>query len=149
MSVVERFRKRKVVSPIVEVEVSGVKLKIARISKMELEKAGKLSNKEFSEEGLKSDELPQYVSILGRMAAIGLILKEHVKGWNLKNEADQDEPFTKESLGLFFSDMSYEERAQLGIEYFKTCEADEDQKKMLDLCLKILNGSFETDSTTS
>lgn len=145
MSVVERFKKRKVVSPTVEVEVSGVKLTIARISMMELEKASNLANKDLAESTLELEGEARSIAFLyAKMAAMALVLKPHVKAWNLEGEE-----FSKQSLDAFYSELNYDERCIIGFGYWSECETkDDDQKKLFQHLQQSLQEKLSKDSIT-
>jgi hypothetical protein len=149
MSVVERFKKRRAVSPVVEVTLSGeppVTFKIARISQVELERATRDARKQLREEGLDLNDVSGLAFTLARMAAIGKLLQSHVKGWDLK-----EIPYSKEHVAEFFQEMDLDESTQLGLEYYKACEADSEEKKtacesFLQLFQKPLESASESSS---
>lgn len=143
MSVIDRIRNRRVVTPTVTLELkSGAKLEIERFSQMELERGGALARSRLREEKYDPQSAEWSEWMVARMIGIGEVALSHMKGWTLPEPA-ADFAFNKENARIFIAEMSEEERLEVGLEYFKAVEAKEDsEKKILALFLQNLsNGS--------
>lgn len=146
MSVVERFKGREIVRPVYTLIMeSGLILKVARIGKVELERAGKIARKESGEEGLDFATMQGAEVTYTYMGALGKVLLDHIKGWE-----GIELPFTSANLSELISEFAYEERVELGLKYFHYKEVkDDDQKKMLEIYIQNLSQVSKLDSTTN
>lgn len=150
MSVVERFKKAKTVSGIVSIVVSDVTFKVARISLFELQNAENKARKSLQDQGYVLADVSGFTWTYEKMAQTAAILFEHTHYWQLPGEDEQDVSKTKSDFKTLCSEMSFEERAQFGIEYSLACEADTKKKKeAFEFYKMILANSLREDLSTA
>lgn len=129
MSFIDRFKKRKTISPVVEVvlEIDGpnrkqkIVLKIARFASEEL--SGVLLETEafLIKNKIDRAEAPAVFNTEFSRALFQRI-KRHVKGWEIEGE---EIPFNKENVELLFGEMFLDEQLALVGAYQAALEADE------------------------
>ena len=152
MSVIERFKKAKGIAPgtLFTAKVGEIEFKIPRISFFELQAADNRARKNLKDQGFVLEDVNGIVWNWERMAETAPVLFKHVKSWKLPDEDEKQVSATKADFDLFVSEMSYEERVELGLSYYMALHADsEDQKKIFEFLLLILLNSSKPNLSTS
>lgn len=138
MSFVKRFKERKLLSPVLNVEfprskeaVEGVEavkpkftFQISRFPQQELNGVIMSVKKQLGEGNLDPDSYS-----LAYNLAFFELLKKHIKGWVYHKDADEEDfPFSKDNLKAL-DEMDYTDAIELIISFMESAKADEDLKK--------------------
>lgn len=129
MSFIDRFKKRKTISPVVDVtlevqagdKTTKLTLKIARFASEELSGAILETEAFLKKEGVDRRESPELFNAAFSRALFQRI-KRHVKGWTIEGD---DIPFTKDNLEMLFGEMFLDEQVMLVAAYNAALDADE------------------------
>ena len=113
---IERFRKRLIVSPTVELPFEGVTLTVRRFSQDEINVAGQKARSYLREEGLDPDSVNDNERGFALAYALTDIIKRHVASWTF-SPGIEPIPFSQQNVNEMFSILSKPERVMLGLTY--------------------------------